>query len=427
MLEAEQPRRASRRPRRRRCHPPIAAGHLRLAPLATAAMLAVAAQCAHAGNVVIDGLAEPGTWSNTAINGTAWALDSSGVFALSPQQTDRNGEGNIAIEATTKGGDNIALLGSAFGFDNIALGETSYAGGITGDQPLDPQNPVTVVEGAVAIGKEATARHNDSVALGSYSRSSGELEVSVGNAERDIYRRITNLADGTLEADAVTLRQLRGVDATAAQAGAASAAAAAEAAAAHGTARAAGVAAASAADTAAFASQQALRAQDTADHAMQALTSESVALGAGATAVAGSVALGAGSAASEAGTVAVGGRRITQVAAPIYSLDAANREYVDRAARVVAEASRNYTDERVERAQAMLSAGIAAVAAQPSLPALAAGQRAVAVGVGSYNGASAVGVAAAFSPREGLSLSAGVSAASGSGSPVFKAAAAYSW
>lgn len=74
-----------------------------------------------------------------------------------------------------------------------------------------------------------------------------------------------------------------------------------------------------------------------------------------------------------------------------------------------------------------LSAGIAAVAAQPSLPALGVGQKAVAVGTGSFNGKNAVGLAMAFSPAPGVALAAGVSTASGAGSLVVKTSASYTW
>ena len=92
-----------------------------------------------------------------------------------------------------------------------------------------------------------------------------------------------------------------------------------------------------------------------------------------------------------------------------------------------ARESRAYTDQEIAKSEEFLSAGIAAVAAQPNLPALAAGQKAVAVGTGHYNGANAVGVAFGFAPRDGVVLSGGVSGVSGEGKPVFRTSASYVW
>jgi autotransporter adhesin len=59
---------------------------------------------------------------------------------------------------------------------------------------------------AVALGNNATASHTDSVALGNGSVSSGANTVSVGSAA--IKRRVTNVADGVSDFDAVNKRQL---------------------------------------------------------------------------------------------------------------------------------------------------------------------------------------------------------------------------
>uniref|UniRef100_UPI0021D9538B YadA-like family protein n=2 Tax=Pseudomonas aeruginosa TaxID=287 RepID=UPI0021D9538B len=101
--------------------------------------------------------------------------------------------------------------------------------------------------------------------------------------------------------------------------------------------------------------------------------------------------------------------------------------YTDAAVAGVARESRAYTDHEIAKSEEFLSAGIAAVAAQPNLPALAAGQKAVAVGTGHYNGANAVGVAFGFAPRDGVVLSGGVSGVSGEGKPVFRTSASYVW
>lgn len=108
------------------------------------------------------------------------------------------------------------------------------------------------------------------------------------------------------------------------------------------------------------------------------------------------------------------------------TLSSAN-SYTDAAVAGVARESRAYTDQEIAKSEEFLSAGIAAVAAQPNLPALAAGQKAVAVGTGHFNGADAVGVAFGFAPRDGVVLSGGVSGVSGEGKPVFRTSASYVW
>lgn len=50
---------------------------------------------------------------------------------------------------------------------------------------------------------------SNAVALGHFSRTDRDNSVSVGNAEKNLYRQITHVADGTENNDAVTLGQVK--------------------------------------------------------------------------------------------------------------------------------------------------------------------------------------------------------------------------
>jgi len=99
----------------------------------------------------------------------------------------------------------------------------------------------------------------------------------------------------------------------------------------------------------------------------------------------------------------------------------------DQAVQEAVQESKAYTDREIAKTEKFLSAGIAAVAAQPMLPALQEGQKAVAVGTGHYNGANAVGVSFGYAPRNNVVVSGGVSGVSGEGKPVFRTSASYVW
>lgn len=159
----------------------------------------------------------------------------------------------------------------------------------------------------------------------------------------------------------------------------------------------------------------------------------STAIGAGAQATASnSVALGAGSVANQVNTVEVGSRRITGVANGTSTNDAVNLGQLQSAiAGVVGGAdstavlndARAYTDQAINSMRREFSRAIASVAASPSLPALAPGERAVAVGGGFYNGQQAFGVSVAHALSNGALLNTGISTAGGK--PVLRAGAAF--
>lgn len=77
-------------------------------------------------------------------------------------------------------------------------------------------------------------------------------------------------------------------------------------------------------------------------------------------------------------------------------------------------------NNKIKDLDSRLSAGIAAVAAQPMLPAIAPGQKALAVGTGHYNGKNAIGISFGYAPRPNVTYGFGVSAATDSSAPVFR-------
>lgn len=176
-----------------------------------------------------------------------------------------------------------------------------------------------------------------------------------------------------------------------------------------------------------------------------AAANNSTAIGAGATAAGvNSVALGAGSVAMQANTVEIGTRRITGVSAGTAASDAVNVGQLQAAiagipagpagpagpvvneAAIVARAvssSNSYTDQAINSLRREYSRAIAAVAATPMLPALAPGERAIAVAGGWYNGSQAIGVAVAQGLQDGALINAGFATAGGK--PIVRGGAAW--
>lgn len=168
-----------------------------------------------------------------------------------------------------------------------------------------------------------------------------------------------------------------------------------------------------------------------------AAANNSTAVGTGSQALAtGSVALGAGSTATRANSVEVGGRQVTGVAAGTQATDAVNFGQLQTAIagvsgsidtdavinQAVSQAN-SYTDHAIDAIRREYSRAIAAVAASPALPALAPGERAIAVGTGFYNGQQAIGISIGQALNNGMLLNAGVSSAGAK--PVIRAGAAW--
>ena len=144
-----------------------------------------------------------------------------------------------------------------------------------------------------------------------------------------------------------------------------------------------------------------------------------------------SVGLGSGTNCDEANAVCTGGRRVTQVADPVAETDAVNVRHLEKRlleiqpidSDEILRQSNAYTDAQINKLDKRLSAGIAAVAAAPALPALAAGERAIAAGVASYNGQQAIsiGYGQALNNTDYVTASMGVGTG---GRPVFRASLA---
>lgn len=163
-----------------------------------------------------------------------------------------------------------------------------------------------------------------------------------------------------------------------------------------------------------------------------AAATNSTAVGTGSQALAtGSVALGAGSTATRANSVEVGGRQVTGVAAGTQSTDAVNLGQLQAAIAgvggvdggAILNQANAYTDQAINAVRREYSRAIAAVAAAPVLPALAPGERAIAVGTGAYNGQAGIGISFAQAVGTSALVNAGVS--SSGGKPVVRAGAAW--
>jgi len=137
------------------------------------------------------------------------------------------------------------------------------------------------------------------------------------------------------------------------------------------------------------------------------------------------VALGQGSVADRDNTVSVGNaatnqlRGITNVAPGVLGTDAVN---VNQLQQAVANAT--------SQANAFAAQGVAAALAMPSMPTLPAGRKWMGAAVGSYAGASGVGIAFGYQVNDNLNLGAGLSTATSSGNGSRVAArvqAGYAW
>lgn len=131
---------------------------------------------------------------------------------LKKLSTSLSGSGIVGGETTDVNGkavDSAVAVGtgsSARSFGAVAMGASATAWG----NGTDP---------STAIGFDATAYNKSAVALGAYSMTDADYTVSVGN--ENLKRRITNVAAGTADNDAVTVGQIKdwkGVDVTKGQA-----------------------------------------------------------------------------------------------------------------------------------------------------------------------------------------------------------------
>lgn len=138
-----------------------------------------------------------------------------------------------------------------------------------------------------------------------------------------------------------------------------------------------------------------------------------------------SVAIGNGSTTSGDNTVSVGSegneRRITNVAPGVAGTDAVNMDQLHAVAATSGGASlsaaKAYTDERVAELRNHTSSGIAATAAIVNVRPSTVGKTALGIGVGHYDGLTAVGFSLTRAPQENMLFSFGAAATIG-GLPV---------
>ena len=175
-------------------------------------------------------------------NSSAWGMDT----VASGESTTAWGEYSIAagVRATAWGDES-----KAYGEDSTAFGDNSIAGGnnslaaLGGKTGVEDDDDYTDGQNSAAIGKEAWAKVDDSMALGSRSvaeREAGqgadhqlhsgydiatgkesisidpvwrstESAIAVGNPEENVTRQITGVAAGYEDTDAVNVAQLKEV------------------------------------------------------------------------------------------------------------------------------------------------------------------------------------------------------------------------
>lgn len=175
-------------------------------------------------------------------NASAWGMDA----VASGESTTAWGEYSIAagVRATAWGDES-----KAYGEDSTAFGDNSIAGGnnslaaLGGKTGVEDNDDYTDGQNSAAIGKDAWAKVNDSMALGSRSvaeREAGqgadhqlhsgydiatgkeststdsvwrstESAIAVGNPEENVTRQITGVAAGHEDTDAVNVAQLKEV------------------------------------------------------------------------------------------------------------------------------------------------------------------------------------------------------------------------
>ena len=256
-------------------------------------------------------------------------------------------------------------------------------------------------ENAVAFGPGALADGDNSVATGSGAWAAGQGAVAVGNNASALQAGAIAIGDGALAESVGSV--------------------------------AIGAGAYAKSSVAVGIGAQAVGGNTTAigDFAV-ATGNKSVSIGANSSAPGdNSVAIGSDTVADEDNTVAVGGRRVTQVADPVSGTDAVNARYLEQRLQEIQpldteeilSQSRSYTDAQINKLDKRLSAGIAAVAATPSMPALAAGERAIAAGVATYNGQQALSIGYGHALNNTDYVTASI-AASTQGRPVFRASLA---
>jgi len=152
----------------------------------------------NASPTVIHNVAD-GSAPNDAVNYSQYQALADKIAGISNATVNGNSpmfqaDGDVNTQpAFVAAGSNSTAMGAsatASGNQSVATGFSSKASGAT----------------SVAIGANATASGNNSVALGAGSIATDDNTVSVGNANQQ--RRVTNVATGTADTDAVNVGQM---------------------------------------------------------------------------------------------------------------------------------------------------------------------------------------------------------------------------
>jgi len=303
---------------------------------------------------------------NAAANNESIAIGRDSVAGPDPMVMSNAIAIGVSAEASGRESLAMGIESTASAWGAIALGP--FATASTNDSIAMGRNSVASGWNSFAFGLDAQATGNYSMAFGTGSRATDANTVSFGGS--GITRRIVNISAGINDNDAVNVAQMRAIT-------------------------------------------DAMSADITnLDQRITVLEGGTSGGGTGGT--------GGGSTVDQ--TYVDNSSTTTLNTANSYT----DARY-DQAVQEAVQESKAYTDREIAKTEKFLSAGIAAVAAQPMLPALQEGQRAVAVGTGHYNGANAVGVSFGYAPRSNIVVSGGVSGVSGEGKPVFRTSASYVW
>ncbi|WP_409998574.1 YadA family autotransporter adhesin [Bradyrhizobium sp. SZCCHNR1002] len=158
-------------------------------------------------SATISGISQAGRY--TKINSTAAAATASGADAIAiggNAQATQSGSIAVGLDAASTGVNAIAIGTGAVATGSVAVGAAASAangGAAYGD------GAVATGSLATAIGPNASATAANAVAIGSGSTNTVANTVSFGSAGNE--RRLTNVAAGISQTDAVNVGQLQSV------------------------------------------------------------------------------------------------------------------------------------------------------------------------------------------------------------------------
>lgn len=144
--------------------------------------------------------------NSVAFGGGTVADDAENAVAIG-EGANVQSSGGIAMGHNAKAieSNSVAIGAGATALSSVAVGTNAQATGTNTTAVGD--NAVASGEYAAAFGNEAQATHDNSVAIGNGSTTSAPDTVSVGSAGHE--RRITHVAPGTDDTDAVNVRQFQ--------------------------------------------------------------------------------------------------------------------------------------------------------------------------------------------------------------------------